>query len=730
MKNLLIRAVSFLLLLSLLTGLALPMALAAPEEGTAEGTEEVEVQASPEVYQVPPITIEAKAALLVDLDSEQILYEQEAHAKNYPASITKIMTALLTLEAVGREEVSLNQEVTISDDTFYDMDEESSTAGLLPGEVITVENLLYCLMVASANEAANALAVAVAGSVDAFVERMNQRAAELGMEDTHFVNPHGLHDADHYSSAYDIYLMAKEAMTHAVFRDIVSTKQYTVPATNLSGERVLSNTNGLLTGYHYPGYSIKGTIGIKTGSTGPAGYCLCAAVKRSGHTLVSVVLGADNPKIPHNKDDVTRMQFVESARLQEWGFENFTYVTLLDADATKEEVAVRASFQDNHVILKPDHSVLVLIPGAYDESLLETKLTLKEDPISEEITAGEALGTMTVSYGGEVYDTVDMVAVSDVSYSPFLAFVNRVNDVLGNLYVRILLLAALVLVVVGVGRRLWHAKQEAIAAARMKHQENMQARRARRAQVRQEREEVNAQRQADYEVKKREERRVKAQRAQEKEEQRQAERRRREEELRVRREEEERRRQERERQRREEQERRREEERRRREEERIRREDERRQREAQERRRREEERRQREDAARRRQQERQRREREEFQRNPWEEDYPRSRNRRSSRPEDYEPRDRRRSTRDFDWDAPRRSNARDYDRDRGRSDDRRRSRPEDYESRDRRREEAPRSERRYGEDPYRQERRSRPPENERRGRSSQNRRGDPPPRRR
>lgn len=278
MKKTLIRAISFFLTLSLLTGLLIPFASAIEYEG------------------VESMTVDATAALLIDLDTDQVLYEQAADEQRYPASITKIMTALLTLEAIGRGELDLNTEITVDAAALADITEDSSTANLQAGEKITVKNLLYCLLLASANEAANVLAMAVSGDIPTFVELMNQRAQELGMAGTHFVNPHGLHNADHYSTARDIYRMSKQAMTHATFREIVSTGRYTVPATNLSQPRKLLNTNGLLTSAKHYGYTMDGTIGIKTGSTGEAGYCLVAAVQKKGHTLVSVVLGAQTPR--------------------------------------------------------------------------------------------------------------------------------------------------------------------------------------------------------------------------------------------------------------------------------------------------------------------------------------------------------------------------------------------------------------------------------------------------
>lgn len=464
MKKTLIQALSFCLTLSLLTGLLVPFAGAVDYAG------------------VEDISIEASAALLVDLDTDQIFYEQAANEQRYPASITKIMTALLTLEAIGRGELDLTTVVTVDSAALQDLTKDSSTANLQAGEEITVHDLLYCLLLASANEAANILAMTVCQDIPTFVEKMNQRAQELGMESTHFANPHGLHNPDHYTTAWDIYRMSKEAMTHATFREIVGTSRYTVPATNLSKARSLVNTNGLLPSTKYS-YSFDGTIGIKTGSTGEAGYCLVAAAKRKGHTLVSVVLGAANPTDSNGK--VKRMQFIESKRLLTWGFTNFSAATLLNADTYLQEIPVRFSSQTSHVVLRPTQSVKVMVPGEYDPERLELRLRLDSDVASAPIATGDVLGTVTVIYAGEEYGTIDMAAVSDVEFSPFMAFVSSVNTVLGNLYVRLLLLAALVFFVIGAIRRYQErTKEERHAKRQLKQQEKI-AFRQREAEARQ-----------------------------------------------------------------------------------------------------------------------------------------------------------------------------------------------------------------------------------------------------
>ncbi len=600
MKKTLIRAISFCLTLCLLTGLLAPLAGAVEYEG------------------IEPITVNATAALLVDLDTDQVLLEQSADETRYPASITKIMTALLTLEAVGRGELSLDTVVTVPAEALTDITEDSSTANLVAGEEITVKNLLYCLLLPSANEAANTLAITVAGDVPTFVEQMNQRAAELGMENTHFANPHGLHNPDHYTTAKDIYKMSKEAMSHPSFREIVSTGQYTVPATNKSEARVLYNTNGLLARYKYYGYEYSGTIGIKTGSTPEAGYCLVTAAKKKGHTLVSVVLGCQNPTDANGK--VQRLQFTESRRLLDWGFDNFSSATLLNADTYLEEVPVKYSSQASHVVLKPAQSVTTLIPGAYDEEKLDLRLTLTSATAKAPISKGDVLGSVAVIYGGEQYATVDMVAVSDIALSPFLAFIDSVNAVLGNFFVRLVLALALIFFAVGVVRRLRDQQAQTRKEARLQRQEEkkqeaiarQQREEAAYAQKMQEqerrRQEKDLQRQEEQERRRHEQ----ELRRQEQEQRRQEHQRQREEEARRREQEHELRRQEKERQR-QEQARRREQERQQREQERRRQEQER-QRQEQERRRQEQERRRREAEYRRqeqeyrRQQERQRRE--------------------------------------------------------------------------------------------------------------------------
>ena len=239
----------------------------------------------PRAYAISDPDIKAKAALLVDGNTGMVLYDKNAHTQQYPASITKIMVMLLVLEAVDRGDLRLDQPITATASALADLTEDSSTADIVEGETLTVEQLLYCMMVVSANEVGNIFAETIDGSSAAFVERMNQRAQELGCENTHFVNTSGLHDPQHYTSAWDIYLITKEAMKYPLFMTVCDSKSYTVPATNKSEERELHSTNCLISNWRVLGYIYDDAHGIKTGTTDEAGHCLVSTP--SGATAAS-----------------------------------------------------------------------------------------------------------------------------------------------------------------------------------------------------------------------------------------------------------------------------------------------------------------------------------------------------------------------------------------------------------------------------------------------------------
>lgn len=388
--------------------------------------------------------IQCKAALLVDANTGLPVYAKNEHQELYPASLTKIMTALLTLEAVDSGKLSMDQMLTASASALAGLDADGSSADIQVGETMSVENLLYCMLVVSANEACDILAEAVSGSVDAFVAAMNEKAEALGCENTHFVNPNGLHDSQHYTSAWDMYLITKEAMTHPDFMRICDTATYTVPATNLSEARTLHTTNYLIGAWWSRGYLNSDAHGIKTGSTSDAGHCLVSSATRGSLSFVSVVLGGD--RVTLDNGEIRTYSFYDTNLLFNWAFDSFAYQTVIKGQQEIREVPVALSKID-HVLAVTAADTEVLMPKSLTPDDLEQHVTLLQETVEAPVTAGQKLGTLELSYGGTVYATVDLLASNDVEASRLLTFWRDVRLFFARTSVRVALVAVAVLIV-------------------------------------------------------------------------------------------------------------------------------------------------------------------------------------------------------------------------------------------------------------------------------------------
>lgn len=391
--------------------------------------------------------LDAKAGLLIEANTGEVLFEKNAHQENYPASITKVMTALLVLEAVESGKLSLSQSITANEEAFAGLPADASNAGIKVGETLTVEQLLYCLLVPSGNESANILAQAVSGSIDGFVAQMNERAKQLGCEHTHYVNPNGLHDPNHYTSAWDIYLITREAMKHELFMTVCNTKSYEIPATNVNEKsRTLHSTNYLISNWRALGYLYRDAQGIKTGSTDEAGYCFVSSAVRGSRTLISVVLGAEKRKDP---DGVARTySFIETSRLFDWGFDNFTSQKILSADEPICEVPVTLSSETNYVVVHPAADLTRMLPNNLNVEDIERTVALHSESVEAPIAAGDELGTLALSYHGTVYGEIPLVALSDVSASWLLVARRDVIAFFSRTIVKLILFAVLALIVV------------------------------------------------------------------------------------------------------------------------------------------------------------------------------------------------------------------------------------------------------------------------------------------
>ncbi|MCI8857279.1 MAG: D-alanyl-D-alanine carboxypeptidase [Clostridiaceae bacterium] len=360
--------------------------------------------------------IRAKSSILADPETGQVFYERAADERAFPASTTKIMTALLVLKYCELDET----ETCLEED--MDLEPGSTLAGIKVGETLTIHDLLYCLLLPSGNEAANMLARHVAGSVDNFVWMMNQEAIVLGCTGTHFANPHGLHDENHYTTARDLYRIASEAMKDETFAEVVRTAIKTLQETNMQKERQVLSTNQLILRRADPWY-YKDCKGIKTGTTTPAGACLVSAAEKNGGMLISVLLGCD-------KDDYTggvRPNFTETKRLFEWGFSNFASQTLMEPDKTIATVDVALSTETDKLSVKTAEGLTAVVPIDLDVDDLTFTYDLPES-VRAPISANEKIGSVIISYGNTVYGEIDLIALNSISMSNVLYYKDKLDN--------------------------------------------------------------------------------------------------------------------------------------------------------------------------------------------------------------------------------------------------------------------------------------------------------------
>lgn len=349
----------------------------------------------------PAPEIEALGGIVIDAHSGKVLYSKNENARYEPASMTKIMTCILALE-----NLKLTDVVTIDNETSFT---GGSRIYLIEGEQITVQNLLYALMLESANDSAVALAKAVAGSVPDFAKMMNDKAKELGCTGTNFVNPNGLHEEGHLSTCHDMALIAKYAMENPTFRELCTTYTYTVPATNKQPERYLYNTNRLLYDNKTQvvvkgvkrGCKYEGCTGIKTGYTPDAGGCLTSGAKNGETEIISVVMASS---------DLGR--FADTISLFDWTFENYHAAK----GAEKGQVLGTAPVKGGEVkevgIATADESY-VLLPAEASSALISTKVVLFEE-LRAPLKKGDKAGTLEIYAGDEKLDSVDIVVTEDV----------------------------------------------------------------------------------------------------------------------------------------------------------------------------------------------------------------------------------------------------------------------------------------------------------------------------
>lgn len=385
----------------------------------------------------PPIR--SNVALLCEAETGEILYEKNIRQKAFPASTTKIMTALLALE-----NCEMDEPVTVTRDALNTVTPGSSIAGLQNGEVLTMYEMLECLLVASGNDAASVIAAHIGGSVEQFVAMMNERSEELGCTGTHYTNPSGLHDENHYTTAEDLFKVTQETMKHQEFMDIVGSAQVVIPETNkVDHPRYFNNTNQLISQAVTSENLYSKATGIKTGHTTPAGYCLVSSAEDQDCTLIAVVLGGYI-----DEDTGRNYSYVDSINLFLWGFSHFSYRTIVSSSDLVTELEISLAREQDFVILRAAEDVTAFLHEDDDLDELFTKSISVRENITAPVESGEVLGTMTILRGTEVYARVDLVAMNTVERSEGLYYFEQISAFFAKPGVRALvalLFAALLL---------------------------------------------------------------------------------------------------------------------------------------------------------------------------------------------------------------------------------------------------------------------------------------------
>ena len=401
--------------------------------------------------EAPPV-LDARAAVMMDADSGNVLYSLNADTPLYVAGLTVMMTALLAAEAVDRGEIAYADVVTASGASHNDITSDASIQNIVPGEEMTLRDLVICALVGGASEACNIIGEYVSGSVSLFVRDMNDRASALGCKSTSFVNAHGLPNENHFSTAYDMALIAAAFVQHEELVEISDMVTADIPATNISGARKITNGNYILR-QDYTRYYYSYACGIKSSYTDDAGYCLASSMKTDDSYVVSIVLGCKVVESDNGFYDI--QSFIQTRELFQWF--NSCY-SLRDVVSTIEpitEIPVRLAEGTDTVVCCAEEGLKLFLPNDLDISTEYTRniRIYSQQDGSEGLTApisrGQKLGEMTIrSSDGSTYGPFSLIANTDVAVSRLELMRQRLKDLVHSSGFRtiFLIVAAVILI--------------------------------------------------------------------------------------------------------------------------------------------------------------------------------------------------------------------------------------------------------------------------------------------
>lgn len=388
-------------------------------------------------YEITGVDITAKAGILVSMDTGEILYSNNIDQKMYPASLTKIMTVTLMLESERYDPAGKITMTKEAQDLV--LGTGSAVSNFKIGEEITQLDLVYTVLMSSLGDCAYFAAIYYGGSVEGFVEMMNEKAAELGLTGTHYSNPVGLHDVENYTTARDVCTLMTYALKNETFKTVCTASRYTIEATNMSDKRTLSTTNFLIdntTNYYY-----QYAKGGKTGYTDEAGRCLASFASFGGYNYMCVLMNC-----PPNAD--RRYEFVESAELYRWAFNNFSFKEVANSTDPVFEMPVELSLDTDFVSLYFEKPFVTVLPNEADDSTIVVKTHLNAESVEAPVKKGEVLGTAEVIYAEQVIGTVNLVAGGSVKESKLLIALKYVKSFFSSVYMKaVYVLIALAVVI-------------------------------------------------------------------------------------------------------------------------------------------------------------------------------------------------------------------------------------------------------------------------------------------
>lgn len=351
-------------------------------------------------YNLEKPEIQGDSVILMDVYTGSVLFEKDMDKREFPASITKIMTALIALE-----KGSLTDNVTVSETAVAAVEPGSNNIALKPGETLTLEQLLYAALIESANDAANVIAEHIGGTIEGFAAMMNERAAGLGCKNTNFTNPSGLHDDNHYTTAYDMALIAREAYKNEKYREIIAAPSYEIPATNLtSSARTIYIKNQMKKPPSI--YVYDGCEGGKNGFTDEAQNTLVTYAARDGLGLLAVTL-----------KETGANAYIDSIALYDYGFANFKRIVAFDETKFSDSIPAvqeykEASLEAGQVSVAASNGILYTVPNYVTEADITINAEYTNNPAKAPIAAGDALGTAHAVFNGDIIGSAQLIAAS------------------------------------------------------------------------------------------------------------------------------------------------------------------------------------------------------------------------------------------------------------------------------------------------------------------------------